>query len=58
MRLLSGTVDDVRRDAQELLRDLSGRRFVLANSDSCPPGVAYKKFLAVTELVRQSGQTK
>ena len=58
VRLLGGTVDNVRRDAEELLRDLSGRRFVLANSDSCPPGVAYEKFLAVTELVRQSGQIK
>ena len=57
-RLLSGTVDDIRRDAEELLRDLAGRRFVLANSDSCPPGVAYEKFLAVTELVRQTGQIK
>ena len=58
VRLLSGTVEDVRRDAEELLHDLAGRRFVLANSDSCPPGVAYEKFLAVTELVRQSGQIK
>ena len=32
------------------------RLHVLANSDSCPPGVAYEKFLAVTELV--SSQTK
>ena len=54
MRLLSGSVEDVRHDAEELLRDLEGHRFVLANSDSCPPGVAYEKFLAVTELVRQA----
>ena len=58
VRLLSGSVDDVRRDAEELLRDLKGCRFVLANSDSCPPGVAYEKFLAVTELVRRSGQAQ
>lgn len=58
VRLLSGSVEDVRRDAEELLHDLSGRRFVLANSDSCPPHVSYEKFLAVTELVRQSGQIK
>jgi len=56
VRLLNGTVDDVRHDAEALLHDLAGRRFVLANSDSCPPGVAYEKFLAVTELV--SGQSK
>ena len=51
VRLLSGTVDNVRADAQALLDDLKGRRFVLANSDSCPPGVSYEKFMAVTELV-------
>ena len=34
------------------------RLHVLANSDSCPPGVAYEKFLAVTELVRRSGQAQ
>ena len=58
VRLLSGTVDDVCSDAQALLTDLAGRRFVLANSDSCPPNVAYEKFLAITELVRQSGRVK
>ena len=52
VRLLTGTVEDVMEDARSLLRDMAGRRFVLANSDSCPPGVAYEKFLAVTELVR------
>jgi len=30
-----------------------GRRFILANSDSCPPGVAYEKFLAVSRMVRE-----
>lgn len=52
VRLESGTVDDVLSDARALLQDLSGRRFVLANSDSCPPGVQYEKFLAVSDLVR------
>ena len=56
VRLLTETVEEVRQDAELLLTELSGHRFVLANSDSCPPGVAYEKFLAVTELV--SGQTK
>lgn len=54
VRLMNGTVEDVRRDALELMKDLVGRRFVLANSDSCPPNVEYEKFLAVTELVRRS----
>lgn len=51
VRLLRGSVDDVVEDARELLRDMSGRRFILANSDSCPPGVEYEKFLAVSSLV-------
>lgn len=52
VRLLRGTMEDVAEDARELLRDMAGRRFILANSDSCPPGVEYEKFLAVSELVR------
>ncbi len=55
-RLLGGSVEDVLDDARALLRDLSGSRFVLANSDSCPPGVEYEKFLAVTDLVRSRGR--
>lgn len=52
VRLLNGTVESVREDAIELLHDLSDCRFVLGNSDSCPPNVEYEKFMAVTELVR------
>ncbi len=32
----------------------SKKRFVLANSDSCPPDVAYEKFLLVSKLVRKT----
>lgn len=53
VRLLNGSVEDVCNDARELLHDLADRRFILANSDSCPPGVAYEKFTAVTKLVEQ-----
>lgn len=53
-RFLGGTVEEVLEDASALLRDLRARRFVLANSDSCPPGVEYEKFLAVSKLVRQN----
>jgi hypothetical protein len=27
-------------------------RYILANSDSCPPGVAIEKFLLVSKMVR------
>ena len=53
VRLLKGTKDEVCMDAMDLLRDMKNRRYVLANSDSCPPGVEYEKFLAVTELVHK-----
>jgi len=33
----------------------SKKRFVLANSDSCPPDVAYEKFLLVSKLVKENG---
>ena len=54
VRLMNGTVESVCTDAMELMNDLAGRRFVLGNSDSCPPNVEYEKFLAVTDLVRRS----
>ena len=53
VRLLNSSVEDVCSDVKTLLRDLANRRFILANSDSCPPGVEYEKFTAVTKLVEQ-----
>ena len=58
VRLMNGTVESVCTDAMELMNDLAGRRFVLANSDSCPPNVEYEKFLAVTDLVRRSASAE
>lgn len=37
----------------DLASTMKGKRFILANSDSCPPNVAYEKFLLVSELVRK-----
>ncbi len=37
----------------DMLDRLSERGFILANSDSCPPGVTEKKFRRVGEIVRQ-----
>lgn len=56
VRLLNGSVENVCQDAEELLRDLAGRRFILGNSDSCPPHVEYEKFTAVTRLVHALGR--
>jgi hypothetical protein len=38
-----------------LLDRVGPERFVLANSDSCPPDVEFEKFLLVSELVRKRG---
>jgi hypothetical protein len=35
-----------------LLDQMKGSRFILGNSDSCPPGVSLEKFRRITELVR------
>lgn len=53
VRFLNCTVEEICGDATDLLRDLKHRRFVLANADSCPPDVAYEKFLAISELVKK-----
>jgi uroporphyrinogen-III decarboxylase len=37
---------------EELLARVDHRHFVLANSDSCPPGVEVEKFRLVSEMVR------
>lgn len=38
---------------RDLLSVMKQKRFVLSNSDSCPPGVAYEKFLLVSSLVKE-----
>jgi uroporphyrinogen-III decarboxylase len=45
---------DVR--VNELLRITRGKRYILANSDSCPPGVEIEKFSQVSVLVKKSSQ--
>jgi uroporphyrinogen-III decarboxylase len=48
----NSTHGELEEYVQTLLETAKGRRFVLANSDSCPPGVTYDKFLTVTKTVR------
>lgn len=47
------TVDQLCDRVTELAGAMKGRRFVLANSDSCPPDVEYEKFKIVSELVKR-----
>ena len=49
---LSSTLGELEEYVLKLLGKVGRNRFILANSDSCPPGVAPEKFKLVTELVR------
>lgn len=49
---LNSTMDELEAYVYELINNMKGSRFVLANSDSCPPGVSIEKFRLVTDIVR------
>ena len=48
------TLDELEARVYELLDVMKGKRFVLANSDSCPPGVEHEKFRLVGEILRRA----
>ncbi len=52
LMMLNDSVDQLEDYARQLIRDMDGRGFVLSNSDSCPPGVEYQKFLLLSALVK------
>lgn len=39
--------------AKNLLEEMRGHRFILANSDSCPPNVSHEKFIALGKIVEE-----
>jgi uroporphyrinogen-III decarboxylase len=51
--LLNLEMDAFREYVEDLLDRVNHRHYVLANSDSCPPGVAVEKFRLVTQIVRE-----
>lgn len=51
-QFLNLSPDQLEIYVKTLLDRMAGRRFVLANSDSCPPGVTLEKFRLVTQLVK------
>lgn len=55
--LLNSTMEQLERHVRELLALTKGRRYILANSDSCPPGVAYEKFLLLAKLARENTES-
>ena len=50
---LNSSLQELECCVEQLLQTMKGRRFVLANSDSCPPHVAYEKFSKVSEILRR-----
>ena len=54
--LLTLSEDDLREYTQKLIDNMKAvncKKFILANSDSCPVGVEENRFRLVTELIRQ-----
>lgn len=48
------SLDELEIRTKELLQLAKGKRFILANSDSCPPDVSYEKFLLVSKLIGET----
>lgn len=47
-------MDELGPYAEQVISDLSGGPLVLANSDSCPPGVTMEKFKLVADIARRT----
>lgn len=52
VQLLNDSIEELEMYAEKLCRVMKGRGFILANSDSCPPGVEYEKFVRLARLVK------
>lgn len=51
--LLDSSMEALAQQIDDILSMTKGRRYILANSDSCPPGVSYEKFLMIAERVKK-----
>ncbi len=49
----NSSCDELCEYVKNLLIDMKGYRFVLANSDSCPPNVSHEKFIKIGEIVAE-----
>ncbi len=50
---LNLTMQELRTYVETLLDRVNPRHYVLANSDSCPPGVSVEKFRLVTDIIQE-----
>jgi uroporphyrinogen-III decarboxylase len=53
--LLKCGMSELEELVERLIFLSKSRRYVMANSDSCPPGVEYGKFLRIAEIVKSKG---
>lgn len=53
LQLLNSSEEEIKKEAEELLDIMKGRGYILANSDSCPPGVTIEKFRALSDVVKK-----
>lgn len=52
VQFLNDSVNELLEYVEQLCHTMKGRGFVLANSDSCPPGVEYEKFVKIAQFVK------
>ena len=51
---LNSSLPELEEYTAHLLEKMKGSRYVLANSDSCPPGVSMEKFRLVSRLAAKT----
>jgi uroporphyrinogen-III decarboxylase len=52
VHFLNLALPELRAYVEELIERMGVHRYILANSDSCPPGVTVEKFRMVSGMVR------
>lgn len=50
--LLNSTLEELSIYVTDLIKKVGKHRYILANSDSCPPGVSIEKFKLITQIVK------
>lgn len=53
VEFLTKSLDELEDYVEQVMHDCQGGPFVLANSDSCPPGVSIEKFKLIADMVRR-----
>lgn len=56
--LLNSTLEELGEHTKQILCSMRGQRYILANSDSCPPGVAEEKLRLLAGIIRDSHKNR